>query len=180
MSSRSPMTPEWEIWLQDASPVRRMWEYKIRPRIPLVVAVIVAVIEVAVIGYWMGSETGASADRAAEVEAVAFQHSFDGARRDVLPGAELEGRQEGIRTGMRAAERAGADAGTQAGAAAVAEAQAAIAAAAAAEARAERRAERAAEQEAAEAAAAEAAAPAPTPAPAPEPAPCFDPQGRPC
>ena len=82
MSSRSRV--EWESWYELRGPLKRTWAKTIRPRIFLVFVACVAAIDVAALGYWIGTESGISEDRAAQVQGAEFQSAFEDARREAL------------------------------------------------------------------------------------------------
>jgi hypothetical protein len=194
LRSRSHPPSEWAEWEASEGQIVRAWRHATQAiplrQVTIAAVCIVAVAEVAAVGYVLGDQGGVSAAEVSDVRQFYFEKSFADARREAAARAEERGAEAGTRTGERAGRKAGARAGARRGAAAVAREQAAIAAAAAAAA-AERQAARAAEREAAAEASdstettptttAPAPAPAPAPEPAPEPAePCFDPAGFPC
>jgi hypothetical protein len=182
MSFWSRTTPQWDTWYDARRELRWHWEVSLKRRVAGGVTLAVMLALFAGAGYWIGTETGITQERAAQVEDFEYRHAFDAARRDAVARAEERGRAAGTKAGIRAAEQAGATAGARRGAAAATAEQAAIAAAAAAAAAEERAARRAARQAEAAAAIPEPApSPAPTPVAPPPPAePCFTPQGFPC
>ncbi len=168
----------------------------------LILASLVAVVELGVFGYWIGHETGVEAPVSDALRNQSYSVSFDLARTEAVGSAERAGQRAGDRVGLSAGKAAGARAGQRRALVAVRRERAALAKGgesaggrggaggweiAATAASSSPPASASAEEASVPAAPTPAPKPTPTPAtPAPAPSPpakkppCFDAAGRPC